>query len=137
MRFPTTSSNGRWRPIVPIRVQAANGKQLLVDALVDTGADMTLLTPAAAELLQLDLSQVPETPINSALGTVDTYQAVPVTLEIRRMPDALRWTTSVGIVKRRLTYCILGTRGFFEFFRLNYDARQQEFELLPNEPLPT
>lgn len=114
-----------------------NGKQLLVDALVDTGADMTLLTPAAVELLQLDLTQVPETPVNSALGTVDTYQPVFVALEIRRLPDALRWTTSVGIVKRRLTYCILGTRGFFEFFRLNYDARQHEFELIPNEPLPT
>ena len=136
MRFPTTSTKGQWRPIVPIRVQAPNGKQLFVDALVDTGCDMTLFTPAAAELLQLDLSQVPETPINSALGTVDTYQAVPLTLEIRRPPDVLRWTAHVGFVKRRLTYCILGTRGFFEFFQLNYDASQRQFELLPNESIP-
>lgn len=137
MRFPTTSTKGQWRPIVPICVHAPNGKQLFVDALIDTGADMTLLTPAAAELFQLDLDQLPETPITSALGTVDAYRTVSLTLELRRPPEVLRWRTNVGFVRRRLTYCILGTRGFFEFFRLSYDARQREFELFPHEPLPS
>ena len=137
MRFPTTVSRGQWRPIVALRVVAPNGKQILVDALLDTGADTTLFTPAAAELLQVDLSQIPETPITSALGTIDSYQAVSLTLELRRDSSLCRWTTNVGFVKRGLAYCILGTRGCFEFFRFDYDAQQRVFELHPNDALPS
>lgn len=135
MRFPTTEFRGQRRPLVAIHVIAPNGKQLLVDALLDTGSDRTLFTPATAELLQLDISHVPETPICSALGTVDSYRALPLTLELRRDGNVLRWTTNVGFVKRRLAYCILGTQGFFEFFRFHYDAAQRVFELHPNAPL--
>lgn len=129
MRFPTTATRGQQRPLVALHAIAPNGRRIVVDALVDSGADLTLFTPAAAELLELDLTHIPETPISSAFGTVDSYQAVPLQLELRRPPDSLAWSANVGFVKRHLTYCILGTRGFFEFFRFHYDVAHSQFEL--------
>lgn len=135
MQFSTTESHRSHRPIVAVRVIAPNGNQILVDALIDSGSDRTLFTPAAAELLQLDLSQIPETRIASALGTVDSYQSLPLTLQLRRDLTVLTWQANVGFVKRRLAYCILGTRGFFEHFRFDYDAAQCSFTLHPNSAI--
>ena len=35
-----------------------------------------------------------------------------------------------------MSYGILGTRGFFEFFRLEYDARAGFLIIEPNDALP-
>ena len=35
-----------------------------------------------------------------------------------------------------MSYAILGTRGFFEFFRLEYDARVGSVIVEPSGPLP-
>jgi len=36
-----------------------------------------------------------------------------------------------------MAYAMLGTRGFFEFFRLNYDVTDGFFEIVPKPTLPT
>ena len=38
---------------------------------------------------------------------------------------------------RPLIYAILGTRGFFEFFDLNYSARSRRVVIAACDPLPT
>ncbi len=35
-----------------------------------------------------------------------------------------------------MSYAILGTRGFFEFFDLNYSASSRHVEIAACEPLP-
>ena len=75
MRFPTLITDERARPIIPLIVQSASGERALVDALVDTGADITLLSETVAEALGLDLTGVPESPIRTPLGHAGTYRA--------------------------------------------------------------
>ena len=42
----------------------------------------------------------------------------------------------MGFVPLRLTYALLGTRGFFEFFAIHYDANQKFLEILPSGAAP-
>ena len=132
MRFPTLITDERARPIIPLILMSPAGERVLVDALVDTGADITLFSETVAEALSVDLTNVPESPIRTPLGHAGTYRAVELSLELRRRPDVLQWRGTVGFVSPRLTYGLLGTRGFFEFFAIHYDASQQFLEILPS-----
>lgn len=64
------------------------------------------------------------------------YRTAEVTIEIRRKPDLIRWTTTVGFASHRMAYAMLGTHGFFEFFRLNYDVTEGFFEIEPKGESP-
>ena len=137
MRLPTIARNGQRRPLIPILVESSAGKQLIVDALVDTGADVTLFPSAVADILAIDLTNAPERPLSSALGVITKYREHEVILELRRAPGEIqRWRTTVGFVARPMVYSILGTQGFFEFFGLNYHASAEWLELRPDQPLP-
>ena len=41
-----------------------------------------------------------------------------------------------GFVDRAMSYAILGTRGFFEFFDLTYSPRDHRLEIVAVDPLP-
>ena len=136
MRFPTTVREAIHRPIVMLHVASSSGRFVNVDALVDTGADVSLFPNSMASKLGIELPTSPGLTIGSPIGSTTAYRLAEVQLEIRRPPDVLRWRTSIGFVDRPLPYAILGTRGFFEFFRLSYDASQHLFDLDPVGVLP-
>lgn len=137
MRYPTTVRETIHRPIVLLHVESPpGGRHINVDALVDTGADVSLLPSSMAAQLGIELSAAPQMPIGSPIGTSTTYRMSEVILELRRGPDIVRWRTNVGFIDRRMPYAILGTRGFFEFFRLTYDANQHSFDLDPAATMP-
>jgi hypothetical protein len=102
----------------------------MVDALIDTGSDVTLFPEAVAAALHLDLSSRPLKPLSSALGVVAMYREAEVWLELRRPPDQThRWRAVVGFLPRRMAFSILGTKGFFESLVLRYDATGRSVDL--------
>ena len=129
MQFPTLAKDQVRRPIVPVRLLGPNRHWSTIDALIDTGSDITLFPERLAERLGVDLTDIAEVPLTSALGTIATYRAVELTLELRRFPDTMRWQGVVGFLPRHMTYGLLGTRGFFEFFDVQYSARQRFTEI--------
>ena len=131
MRFPTLVRNGQERPIVAVTVSVPGKQPVLFDALVDTGADVSLFPLSVADRLGLDLSQQPEVTVFAAIGGQCQYRLHEVELELRRAPDAFRWKGSVGFVGREMSYAILGTRGFFQFFDLNYSSSRQTIDIAP------
>src|SRR5262245_45329618 len=73
MRFPTMSRGALARPILPLIVEGAGGQRLIVDALIDTGADLTLFPIDVAVALGIDLTGLPQIPVGSALGQQLSY----------------------------------------------------------------
>jgi hypothetical protein len=136
MPFATMARGGLHRPIVPLVVEASTGQRLIVDALVDTGADLTLLPIDVAQALGIDLTPYIQTAVSSALGQQLTYAAIDLILELRSIPDVYRWRARVGILSQAMTFSILGTRGFFEHFRLHYDWSARAIEIEAIGPLP-
>lgn len=136
MRFQTMATNGLRRPIIPLIVEAGAGARLMVDALVDTGADRTLLPVELAAKLGIDLSALPAASLGSALGSSAMFTPFTLILELRRAPEVLRWKAEVGFLSHAMTFCILGTKGFFEYFRIDYRWQQNYLDLEPCGALP-
>lgn len=136
MRFPTLVRHGSERPIVAVRIEAANGKWILFDSLVDMGSDLTLFPLTVADQLGIDLSNVPDSLVRSVLGAQITYRPATVFLELRRLPDVFRWRPTVGFPACPMNYGILGTHGFFEFFDVRYSLREHWLDIEPAGPLP-
>ena len=129
MQFPTLAKDQVRRPIVPVRLLGPNRRWSTIDALIDTGSDIALFPERLAERLGVNLTDIAEVPLTSALGTIATYRAVELTLELRRFPDTMRWQGVVGFLPRHMTYGLLGTRGFFEFFDVQYSACRRFTEI--------
>jgi|GEM_PF-3625932 len=90
MQFPTTVlSNGIRRPLVMLHLTSSSRLSINVDALVDTGADVTLLSDSIAAHLGIDLTTAPAFPIGSALGTIANYRTADVIIELRRKPEII------------------------------------------------
>jgi hypothetical protein len=134
MRFPTMPIDGIRRPIIALHVESPGGKRILIDALVDTGSDLTLLPDDVARVLDIDLSHVPTCEIFSALGTRGLYKPFDLILELRRIPEVSRWNASVGFLARPMAYAILGTKGFFEHFSVSYNSRLGMIDITPIGP---
>ena len=137
MRFPTLVRDGRQRPLVAVTVFVPGQPSVLFDALVDTGADVSLFPKSIADRLGLDLSQRPDVTVFAAVGGQCYYRLHEVQLELRRPPDVFQWTAAVGFVDREMSYAILGTRGFFQFFDLTYSHRRQLIEIAAASDLPS
>ena len=133
MRFPTMPIDGIRRPIIALHVESPSGKRVLIDALVDTGSDLTLLPDDIAPVIDINLSSVPACEIFSALGTRGLYKPFDLILELRRFPEVTRWKASVGFLTRPMAYAILGTRGFFEYFAVSYNSRLGTIDVTPIE----
>ncbi len=78
-----------------------------------------------------DLSNADEVVVESLVGGECRYRSAEIECELRRHPEVIRWKAKVGFVDRKMRYGIVGTRGFFEFFRLTYDASECWLDLQP------
>lgn len=136
MQFPTTLRRGNYRPLIAVKLLTDDGRYVVIDALIDTGADVSLFPNYLAEQLGFDMSRPPEGMVSAAVGGECSYHLCDVTLELRRPPEVIRWQASVGFVNHAMSYAILGTRGFFEFFDLSYSARNRRVELIASDSLP-
>lgn len=137
MQFPTLVRQNVDRPIIAVTIHGPHCLSLQTDALIDTGSDVTLFSIDVAHRLKIDLTGIPSLPVMTAVGPVATYQPFELTLEIRRPPDIIRWTGRAGFLPRPMSLGILGTKGFFEFFDLNYSASRRRVEIAACDPLPT
>ena len=61
-----------------------------------------------------------------------SYRSFELELELRRLPEAIRWKGQVGFADREMSFAFLGTRGFFKFFKLTYDAKRDLIDLTFN-----
>ena len=56
MQCPTMAVAGLHRPIIPLVIESAQGSRLIIDALVDTGSDITLFPEGVANSLDISLA---------------------------------------------------------------------------------
>ena len=127
------------RPVITIRIFGTKSEAQW-DALVDTGADETLLPISLAGLLgvQLDTQAA-----GSAVGITGEQLAIhygDVRLQITAGQETVAWTTIVGFVDFGASedeVIVLGHGGCLDYFTATFDGEQAVLELTPNRLLPS
>jgi predicted aspartyl protease len=121
------------RPEIAVKVVGPAGA-VKVDALVDTGSDITLFPRSLATLIGAAVDDSVRWSIGGFAGQVIEASPGVVKLEISDGISSHHWRTTVAFVSypdgaERLA--ILGHRGFFDHLRVTFDGPAQELEIQP------
>ncbi len=122
-----------YRPKARIRIVGPKGADELL-ALVDTGADETLLPVDLAETLGLELRDEDRTVVLDIVGNSTTIWYVTINLEVLIPGDGPCWSARVGFYLGRKP--ILGHSGFLNHFTARFDGRAKTLTLTPNGTAP-
>lgn len=114
------------RPVISIRILEP-GAEARWDALVDTGADETLLPMSLAEILGVKLDQVFTSEPTSISGDRLKIHYGDVAFQIGTGKDCVAWKTTVGFVEFRSSedeVILLGHGGCLDYFTATFDGER-------------
>jgi hypothetical protein len=140
VKIPIPSLGGgftRPRPIIAARVIGPTGNQL-IDGLLDTGSDDTVLEEWVAGLLGVDLTHA----VHRDIGLVGRVQPVRVTYAAVRLritdgsQEIYEWPAVIGFTPTKLRYPLFGYAGFLQFFKTDFYGDDCEVILTPNKKFP-
>src|SRR5262245_41704608 len=118
---PSIPLGGRWvqpRPIIPVTV-IGPARTLLVDGLLDTGADETVFSESAAVSLGIDLADAP-TGTARAFGQIVPVRYALATLRIADQQERREWQAWLAFTGAYLRWPLLGFGGCQQFFVAAY-----------------
>jgi hypothetical protein len=138
MRFPYTEVGpGVYRPIVPLSLWGPAGA-VLVDGLLDTGADRTLVTPRVARSLGIDVIglQTPPLQLKVPSGQLVACRLAIVIMGLSRHRSRICWHAEIAVALEAVTKPLWGFKGFLEYFRTCFDGPQRRVTLTAGNSLP-
>ena len=120
------------RPLLAVRITGPLDS-CLIDGLLDTGADETILDPSIAPFIGVDLTHAPEREINLVGRGRIHCRYVSVGLKITTgVSETYQWDAMVGFAPFPLLRSLLGFAGFLQFFDAHFRGAAEEVTLLPN-----
>ena len=106
-------------------INPENGKNIIVNALVDSGASISFLNINLAEDLGIDLATSPQDEVSSAnKDDVAYYRDLKIHVE----KDNHEFIMPCGFMDFR-TDAVVGQTGFFEHYRVVFERYNKSFEL--------
>lgn len=137
----STATNPRGevhRPQVVLRLSGPAGDLFLL-ALVDTGADETIVPLSAAEEIGVELYEGQRSHAGGISGSQLELVAGQVELEIIGSDESFQWSGLISFAKFENVddeCAILGHIGALEYFTSTFDGKQRQGSLLPNSGFP-
>ncbi len=135
MKFRYTDIQNHQDPQRPFRrpyliVRLINGdRHKDVISLVDSGADLCLFHSDIGRMLGIEIAAAPKLAFQGVSGAKEVAYLHRVDLVVRGL-NAI--TLEVGFTNSMAAGTgLLGQRGFFEQFRINFDLSQKFFEVIP------
>ena len=129
---PAFSSGVVHRPEVPLRVIGPTGDAIFL-ALVDSGADGTILPKSIGEAIGVALDEQQSVPAAGFGGGQAAVLAGRVEVEVQQGGEHHRWAATVGFVdfaSPEDEHTILGHAGFLDYFVATFDGERHELELV-------
>jgi len=126
-----------FRPEIPITIYGPLGSREIV-ALVDTGADNTILPEAAARALGIPLVPARGPAARAFGGQAISLSYADVEVELVHSDAPLRWTAQVFFMSMGADdeTVVLGHQGFLEYFTAMFIGDECVLDLVPNADLP-
>jgi len=117
----------RHAPFIPIYTYDASGKRLVFDALVDSGADTTVVPKDLALVLGLNEGNELET---RGIGGPVRVRSSKLALTVKGQHEAYSVNVPVLILQDQSNIpLILGRNGFFEEFHITFRQDQEKIVL--------
>jgi hypothetical protein len=111
----------------------------LVLALVDTGADESVLPLSLAESIGVGIDNANKLQAAGVGGHLIDLLPGSVELEVTNGPESYKWRTIVGFARFEDPddeCAILGHVGALEYFTATFDGEAHQMTLVPNAKLP-
>ncbi len=114
------------RPMIEIEVFSKDDSKKF-DALIDSGADLSLFNLEIAEALDVDLTNSKPSNFTGIAGNVDGYRVDKLKIKVNgftetvEIPACFVDSPSVGI--------LLGQDGFFDLYRIKFEKDHDTFEI--------
>jgi predicted aspartyl protease len=118
-----------YRPAIPITIHAG-GSRVERFALVDTGADLTVIPGEIASFLGIVPDRDKAIAMSGVEDAILSASPADVELELSRGRDVYRWRTRVYVADQQ--YVLLGTEGFLEYFVATFDWSAKTLEIMPS-----
>jgi hypothetical protein len=126
---------GITRPILAVVIEGPGGRRLL-DGLLDTGSDRTIVPEREAQALGIPLPPQADGSVKTATGAAVGYRLAEVILELRGAGSLVRWKASVAFAEDPLSLIHLGMRGFLDSFHATFLGPEKKVMLDPRPSLP-
>ena len=115
------------RPIIPIELIFGN-KKLKYEVLVDSGADINTFDAEIADLLGIDARKGLETTIAGITGSQKGFvHEVTIVVGGRKHKTQAAFLANLGSDASGM----LGQKGFFDLYKVKFDRRKEDLELIP------
>lgn len=112
------------RPIVPVSIQYKD-KRVHYEALIDSGADFTILPMGLVEILGIGSAQSRQISFTGVDGEELQGIIANVDLEI----SGVKYQTNLVFAQISGTIGILGQIGFFDRFIVKFDLQKKDIEI--------
>ncbi|OGJ43433.1 hypothetical protein A3J23_02345 [Candidatus Peregrinibacteria bacterium RIFCSPLOWO2_02_FULL_48_14] len=127
-----TGSDGNviFRPVVVLTLKHGD-KFIQTEAVIDSGADFTILPIEIAGILCIKLDSRTKTTFHGAGSNAFTVYPSPVKIEHMLRQGGFRtikWSVKVFFAEAQPTI-LLGYQGFLERFRIILDGKKKELEI--------
>jgi len=114
------------RPIIPVSIKY-KGRSVYYEALIDSGADFTILPLGLAEILNIEYSKSKEILFTGVDEGILKGIISNVNIEIA----GSKYETSIVFAQISGTIGILGQIGFFDKFVVKFDLQKEDLEIKP------
>ncbi|OGC81792.1 MAG: hypothetical protein A2V81_01640 [Candidatus Abawacabacteria bacterium RBG_16_42_10] len=130
-QYPTPDGASLYRPSIPITFQNGS-KSITVEALIDSGADFTVLPIEIAGVLGIKLNIKNKESFQGAGGNPFNVYPSPTKLEHILRQDGFRpinWKANVYFAESQ-PMILLGNKGFLDQFEIRLRGKQREIEIV-------
>lgn len=112
------------RPIIPISLEY-KGVKVRYEALIDSGADFTILPIGLMSVLNIDIKNCRKVNFSGVGGEIINGVITKIALGI----GECNYLTNVVFAEISGAIGILGQLGFFDFFKVTFDLKKKEIEV--------
>ena len=103
-------------------------KKVMVQGLLDTGADHTLINKQWAKVLGIDWKKGKPSFASGIIGYPAPVFLHEIYLEVLRLPNSKKLITA-GFIDSPKVSTLLGQVGFFDHFKVSFDRSNNLFEV--------
>ncbi len=119
-------------PVIPIRLLGANGNAFDTPALVDSGADFSVIFEEHCEILGIDLKTAEQTDAQGIGGKVKVWNTrVDIEFFGKGEHKKFHFRIPVMVLQKPAENhpILLGRAGFFDHFEITFREKQREIRL--------